>query len=778
MFKKKLLLLMFLGSAFVFLASTSYSPVPLSTPASQLVYRQNPPIVEHIRVRKIVPPPSGGNNIVMEIEYEDSTVIDDSVVIDQGAVGDIVFRDNGVAPDAVAHDFIYTAAFFENIALFRLTIANWQTALANKVATQGRYIRFEGHNGYEKSTAPTFDFAAFDLFEEVDVSTDLVGVGCVAFECNQIQREKSLFITDLSVVEDQYYTYNAKTGMGNPLGAWSFGRMIKSLSGTNNVNTFLKEWIKHWLVTQTINGQAVATRKQIVQQLIEPWIIKAYANNSQTIASGTITELNWEDYWTPSSGLAQIFMNAELELFKSAPFRLTAIVNRIDLRGNTGYSNSINNAGETRFIFTLINPNTHAELFPDFPIGDIPMHNDPSPATGAWPMIDWMGMNVIFEYGNVQTNKCDLRAFARQWIDLSNYTFTTLPNPAYNSALAAITNTVTYPNVSMESAINNVRTNEKLFFETDPTLAGFVRWDRATWEMRQFQLTNLNMIVEVPVTNTPRDETNSMNSLRIPASDDCLNIIPDPADWCVDGNYALALGGWVTASLGNQLAILNNRHNLPPSYGVYQLAAGSSIAKAEYAHSQNVSFVDGNDYDPARRKLRQRFSLNTCQGCHGGETKTIFTQVRPLSYGVPARYWLPNPDFTVGELDCQANIKNTGHTTAGEINYPMIMGNNKWDNVSAFLTGRKNSGTAAGPNIFADDNPSDAGDNTMEGLYYVNDPLNDYNNGYYVERWGYNDLLMRKQDLCAFYTSNCRNKGVIIDIANQVTQMPFAEFSH
>ena len=45
-------------------------------------------------------------------------------------------------------------------------------------------------------------------------------------------------------------------------------------------------------------------------------------------------------------------------LLKNAPFKLSAIVNRIDVRGNAAYGSGLNNSGETRFIFSLIAPIT------------------------------------------------------------------------------------------------------------------------------------------------------------------------------------------------------------------------------------------------------------------------------------------------------------------------------------------------------------------------------------------------------------------------------------
>lgn len=51
-------------------------------------------------------------------------------------------------------------------------------------------------------------------------------------------------------------------------------------------------------------------------------------------------------------------------------------------------------------------------------------------------------------------------------------------------------------------------------------------------------------------------------------------------------------------------------------------------------------------------------------------------------------------------------------------------------------------------------------DNTMKGLFYVADPSNSFNLNIrfpFVDdkKWGYNDLLRRKNKLCAFLVNGC-----------------------
>ena len=100
-----------------------------------------------------------------------------------------------------------------------------------------------------------------------------------------------------------------------------------------------------------------------------------------------------------------------------------AIVNRLDTRGNSGYTGSISNAGETRFIYTLIDPTNGKPPVHDNITGFYDVNGGPIIiATGAGAgAIDWVGMNVILEYGNPINKICDVQKFAKQWYDLSQY---------------------------------------------------------------------------------------------------------------------------------------------------------------------------------------------------------------------------------------------------------------------------------------------------------------------------------------------------------------------
>ena len=113
-------------------------------------------------------------------------------------------------------------------------------------------------------------------------------------------------------------------------------------------------------------------------------------------------------------------------------------------------------------------------------------------------------MNVILEYGNVESDKCDVKQRAQDWIALSSYDFdNALELQEYLSDLQTLTDHVTAsgaaPNRVNGSAINQVRTNEKILAQ----FSGQFNWKDANWELRQFELNEEGFLTNAPVSNVP-----------------------------------------------------------------------------------------------------------------------------------------------------------------------------------------------------------------------------------------------------------------------------------
>jgi hypothetical protein len=249
---------------------------------------------------------------------------------------------------------------------------------------------------------------------------------------------RELMITDLSVVNDPGRTWDPCTG-GTPMGVWTFGFLISQMANQPVTGIdpadFAEKWVDNWLGAQVVNTFNVPSRVAMAGFLAATW---------PRLPSGKLD-------------------------ISRAPFRLMAIVNRIDLRKSTVYGGG-NNAGEARFVFNWVDPHTCSAALP---------------------------FNVILEYG-VQKKGCPgLHAWAQQWANLGTIP---LGTAAFNNALQAITDQFSLagegPGKPNQSTLDQLRSNEiELAFP---------------WELREFHITptappnpNTGQLLEATVAQTP-----------------------------------------------------------------------------------------------------------------------------------------------------------------------------------------------------------------------------------------------------------------------------------
>jgi Concanavalin A-like lectin/glucanases superfamily len=263
------------------------------------------------------------------------------------------------------------------------------------------------------------DFSNFANFLQGQVTYDLVApTGCFAY----ISRE--LMLTDLSIVEDPIRT----TWTGPPsdprTGAWTFATLMENLAPTPEAApAMVQQLVNTWLTDQTVNGFTVAARPEIQALVIDPW---------------------------PKTS------DGALDLTQ-APLRLSAIVNRLDVRNlDQG------KAGEGRFVFGVLDQFGNPQQF-----------------------------TLIVEYALPATTDADVLTWANAWHGLSSNPF---PSEQYNAALQALTTKFTGRNASPGqpngSALAQLRTNEiALSFE---------------WELREFHLSpTTGLLQEAGVALTP-----------------------------------------------------------------------------------------------------------------------------------------------------------------------------------------------------------------------------------------------------------------------------------
>jgi len=258
-----------------------------------------------------------------------------------------------------------------------------------------------------------------------------------AIAVSSVDTNRSLLVTNLKVVNDP-----VRSAAG---GAWHFGTLMSRMAGKVPPSTFTLNWLNTWKTAQTINGDTAAARAGIQSLVIDPWLK----------ASGGKT----------------------LDL-KRAPFRLLAIVNRLDLR-------TAGNAGEGRFIYGVVDAAGNPTQF-----------------------------TVILEYGIPLANAKvgSVKGWATQWQNLSKFA---LGSAQYNAALQAITDTFTAANANPQkpngSALNQLRTNE---IAISPN-----------WELREFQIVSSGQLVTVTTKQSPRHALNNSAALAKFLNDNSANVL-------------------------------------------------------------------------------------------------------------------------------------------------------------------------------------------------------------------------------------------------------------
>jgi hypothetical protein len=198
------------------------------------------------------------------------------------------------------------------------------------------------------------------------------------------------------------------------------------------------------------------------------------------------------------------------------------------------------------------------------------------------PMGNQMEFTVIFEYALAAKNAEETRG----WIDAVHaLQALEFPSAQYNDALQAITDRFSgrdvLPGAPNGSALIDIRTNE-IALSTD-----------GVWQLREFRLDEESgLMVPHPVFQTP-DQT---------------------------FNNQAALGRWVNE---NEKIVLTEKHETPLQYEDLPFAGGAVFNNIDFWNAPGIT----------NPEARHKFSLNTCNGCHGAETGTVFLHVFPRAAG-------------------------------------------------------------------------------------------------------------------------------------------------
>jgi len=420
------------------LAPLSFSSCHHGAPANTLDtvainpgFAIDPPIAEDMTV-ELLPKPTEEGNALIKATFPKGRIGSPYLAFMAGDKK-IVLRDDGISPDEKKEDNVYTGISTLDLEALQLTQAQLK-GKDNEVPVtlfKGRMVA-----GTEKMTAIDLNTLLrggilrihFPLFPPSPALVDSL-------------KANSIFVTAPSVVTDPSRTYDPCSNAGTKMGPWTFGFLMTQLANNSTTGVSTSRFVLNWLLTyaqtHAVNSDPLAVRPGI-NAFIHRWLAQ-------------------------SNGLADSTLDLSI-----APFRLMAIVNRVDLRSNTGYLGTNGNAGEGRFVFTALDSTCNPMLF-----------------------------NVIFEYGVNKTGCTAIKAYARQWYNLKDLT---VGSAAYNTALQAITDQFTLANTSPAkpngSSLDQLRTNEIDFGNP--------------WELREFNIDSAtHLLFNTTVKQTMQTKFNS-----------------------------------------------------------------------------------------------------------------------------------------------------------------------------------------------------------------------------------------------------------------------------
>ncbi|MBN8469796.1 hypothetical protein JYJ95_25090 [Corallococcus exiguus] len=435
----------------------------------------------------------------------------------------------------------------------------------------GRWGEITRENILFNGRQPAARFEGLPLQAEVFRGGGMIPIAnCPAMPATtQALWDRALLIRDPLVVQDPARTWDPCTNLGTRGGVWTFAHLMRQMATNSGVppETFVLKWLSSWLNDYTVNNDVVDQRRQqMFDQVIQPW----------AVASGGAAFL------TQVGATWQVAIAGNLDL-DIAPFRLLAIVNRIDLAGNTGggYGGS-STSGELRFVFGMTQPTAWG----------VP--------GGTQATCNLKPFTTIVEYGVPRAGCRQVIDYARQWAELGTHASF---DAAYLTKLEAITQSVVLagkaPTKGNGNALNQLRTNEIALAPTG-----------GKWELREFQLADEDSNAG---TTTPNNGLLRPHTVALTPNDATHNAQTDP-----DVN---------TQVVGPVLAGITTSPTIIPSACVSSFTVPHKVNGNPFlgGHAQvnpptHWEAFSVTPFVPEPVCARKEFSANTCNGCHFGDT--------------------------------------------------------------------------------------------------------------------------------------------------------------
>jgi hypothetical protein len=638
-----------------------------------------PPAAEDVLVQRI---PGDDNHMLMMAYYSKENFSDSAFTIENGAL--ITFRDDGQGNDKVAGDGFYTAKITTDVKAFR----DQAKDMNKQMKKDYKAIKYQDRQRIMDPDADeSFDLQKFDSHQPTSVSgmtlalpdfgpkikgptlksTDFAVTGAVAASALDAAQAAAISApTTLDSVKKNCIMITNVKVVEDTTRTWNFCTQKGNVNGPWTFGTLMRE-LASKSPTQKASDAALSA---YIKNWLSNWETTQVINGDSVAARTQVDNLILNPWLTKSRNAGAPAGQLDMRF---SPFKLIAIVNRFDSRDPSPFAGPFHSGfGEGRFVFCL----------------------ESSDCSGP------LQMTVIFEYrihipGVTDANACSARlAWAQQWINLKNFS---LGSAAYNTALQSITDqfskcgtNTARPN---QSSLNALRTNEIAF-----VLNTSVNPKR--WEFREFALDNSGNIRETTVGQSPADKYNA----RV-ANADVQRMV----------NYVNQ----------NQTSILNIKDTLPSIWqGVPFLAGVCRVNGAAIGQPPSAYHWDGTGSGNTTTfikddKTRYFFSLETCSGCHAGETQTAFTHINPAFFGSEAK-------------------------------------------LAGFLTGTAGSGGA----IDFDNDPSN-------GVMLVKDAAMRPSTNPTIR--GFNDIDRRARDLLNFVSTSC---GSTLAISSQLLTAPTNNMVH
>lgn len=536
-------------------------------------YNEHVPAAEDVLVQRI---PNDNSHLLVMALYSYNQMRESSFSVNVNGQN-ILLHDDGIGDDKVAGDGVFTTKLETDVNEF-LSTAKRMDAEMKKSGPQPQFYNRMLVTPQNCSRG-IYDTKLFENNQAVSIASLTDGTN----DLIDSVRRNCIFITELSVVEDPSRTWNPCTQTGNIDGPWTFKTLMKNLAKTSAnsdptdkaLSDFVLNWLKNFQVTRVINQDTVPPRTMINQKLIDPWLAKSKAAGAPT---------------------------GQLDM-RFAPFKLTSIVNRFDIRERAAGIP----AGEGRYTFCLIDSDCKNAL----------------------------QMTFVMEFAINKPDVCDsLQNWAKQWYNLKDFT---IGSSQYNAALQAITDQYSKwgtVNNNKHIGLDALRTNEIEFAPETGT---------KHYEFREFGLTV-----------TPSRKLFQRTVAQIPV---------DKYNAQVDNSDVRLMAAWINQ---NRRGIINDDYTVPDTLtgGIPFLGGHSQILGNPVGQPPSVYHWDGVETaGPAKIKnttARHVFSRNTCTGCHSGELQTFFTHVDPVFFGNQATLsgFLTGTAGRGGAIDFDGNPNN------------------------------------------------------------------------------------------------------------------------